>query len=92
MAKKKLNLDEIMGEVHTVAELSLMLTGQEVLGLAKLVRYVLEHPYEFDDEESAGETGDIVNTAQLRHSLRNGLGLCRALPGDEFVLSPSLPA
>ena len=40
MAKEKLNLDEIMGEVHTVAELSLMLTGQEVLGLAKLVRYV----------------------------------------------------
>jgi hypothetical protein len=32
-------------------------------------------------------TGSPENT---RHFLRNGFnGLCRALPGDEFVLSPS---
>ena len=65
MAKKSLSLEEIMGVTYTVAELSLMLTGQEVLGLAKLVRYVLEHPELFDDEKSAGDTGDIVNAAQL---------------------------
>ena len=35
MTKKSLNLDEIMDEVNTVAELSLVLTGYEVLGLAK---------------------------------------------------------
>jgi hypothetical protein len=67
MAKKKLNLDEIMDEIHTVAELSLNLTGQEILGLAKLVRYVLTHPEQFDDEESraSGTTSDIVNIAGL---------------------------
>jgi len=38
MAKEKPNLDEIMRQTHTVAELTLMLTGPEVLDLAKLVR------------------------------------------------------
>ena len=58
MAKKKPNLDEIMRQTHTVAELTLMLTGPEVLDLAKLVRYVLEHPKQFDDE-------DIVSAAEV---------------------------
>ena len=58
MAKKKPNLDEIMRQTHTVAELTLMLTGPEVLDLAKLVRYVLEHPEQFDD-------ADIVSAAEV---------------------------
>jgi hypothetical protein len=66
MAKKKLNLDDIMGSVHTVADLRLLLTGDEVLDLAKLVRYVLEHADQFEDEESraVGRTSDIVNAAE----------------------------
>ena len=62
MAKQRPSLDEIMRQTHTVAELTLMLTGPEVLDLAKLVRYVLEHPKQFDDEESraASRTSDIV--------------------------------
>jgi hypothetical protein len=66
MSKKIPNLDEIMRQTHTVAELTLMLTGGEVLDLAKLVRYVLEHPDQFDDEESraAGRTSDIVSAAE----------------------------
>jgi hypothetical protein len=67
MAKKKPNLDEIMRQTHTVAELTLMLTGSEVLDLAKLVRYVLEHPEQFEDEESraASRTSDIVSAAEV---------------------------
>jgi len=67
MAKKKLNLNDIMDEVHTVADLRLLLTGDEVLDLAKLVRYVLEHAEQFDDEESraANRTSDIVNAAEI---------------------------
>ena len=67
MVKKKPNLDEIMRQTHTVAELTLMLTGSEVLDLAKLVRYVLEHPEQFEDEESraASRTSDIVSAAEV---------------------------
>ena len=67
MAKKKLNLNDIMDEVHTVADLRLLLTRDEVLDLAKLVRYVLEHAEQFDDEESraANRTSDIVNAAEI---------------------------
>ena len=67
MAKEKPNLDEIMRQTHTVAELTLMLTGPEVLDLAKLVRYVLEHPEQFDDEESraASRTSDVVSAAEV---------------------------
>jgi len=36
MAKKKLKLDDIMSETHTVADLRLLLTGNEVVCLAKL--------------------------------------------------------
>jgi len=74
MTKKSLNLDEIMDEVHTVAELSLVLTGYEVLGLAKLVRYVLEHPEQFDDDESraTGRPSDVVSaTEYLSMALEN---------------------
>jgi hypothetical protein len=67
MAKKKPNLDEITKQGHTVAELTLMLTGEEVLDLAKLVRYVLEHPEQFEDKESrdASRTSDIVDAAEV---------------------------
>ena len=40
-----------------------MLTGQEVLDLAKLVRYVLEHPEQFDDEESRAEAAPATSSA-----------------------------
>jgi len=77
MAKKKPNLDEIMRQTHTVAELTLMLTGPEVLDLAKLVRYVLEHPEQFDDEESraASRTSDIVSAAEVLQMALEGRGL-----------------
>jgi hypothetical protein len=70
MAKKKLNLDEIISETHMVADLRLVLTGQEVLCLARLVQYVLEHEDQFDDEESraASRTSEIVNAAYLLSS------------------------
>ena len=42
MAKKKLNLDDIMRSVHAVADQRLLLTGDEVVCLAKLVRYMRE--------------------------------------------------
>jgi hypothetical protein len=67
MANKKPNLDDMMGPVHTVADVRLLLTGDEVLDLAKLVRYVLEHADQFEDEESraVGRTSDIVNAAEI---------------------------
>ncbi len=33
-----------------------------------------------------------VRAEAIRHSLRDGLRLMLCSPGDEFVLSPSLPA
>jgi hypothetical protein len=67
MAKKRLNLDEIVGGTFTVADLRLLLTGAEVICLAKLVKYVFEHEDQFGDEEStaAGTTADMVLAAQL---------------------------
>jgi hypothetical protein len=41
-------------------------------------------------EESAHEHTGTVGA--IRHSLRNGLTAYAALPGDEFLLPPSLPA
>ncbi len=59
--------DDIMSETHTVADLRLLLTGNEVVCLAKLVRYVREHADQFDDEQSLAESrpGDIVIAAEL---------------------------
>ena len=65
MAKKGLNLDDIMRGLHTVADLRLLLTGAEAVCLAKLVKYVVEHEDQFGDEKSTatGTTSDMCTTA-----------------------------
>jgi hypothetical protein len=74
MAKRKLNLDDIMGETHAVADLRLLLTGQEVLCLARLVQFVLEHEDQFDDEDRRAASRTSVNAAYLLSSVLYGYG------------------
>jgi hypothetical protein len=58
--EEKPNLDEKQG--HTVAELTPMLTGEEVLDLAKLVRYVLEHPEQFENKKVAPQAAPATSS------------------------------